>query len=171
MDTKELKRLAIQAQCAPGTNSELEQFQQEYYDALDTQTVLALIARITELEAAAGAPDLRSAIEAAAKAMALSVGWDKWDTATDFTHTHSGNDPAEERDYFRGLARAALASAAPVEEAALTDEEILRIAAKNELGWGGAGSAVAPFSVTDQDAEPYISFARAIEARIKGGVE
>lgn len=43
-------------------------------------------------------------IEKMAKAMAKHSGWDNWDTATDFCHTPSGNDPEDEREYWRDLA-------------------------------------------------------------------
>jgi hypothetical protein len=47
--------------------------------------------------------------ESVAKAMAKHAGWEKWDTATDCRHTPSGNDPEDERDYWRELAALAIA--------------------------------------------------------------
>jgi hypothetical protein len=58
--------------------------------------------------AAASTGDIDAKVEAAARAMAKHAGWEKWDTATDFTHTPAGNDPEDERDYWRELASIAL---------------------------------------------------------------
>jgi hypothetical protein len=57
-------------------------------------------------------------IEKTARAMAAHTGWSDWDAATDFTHTLSGNNPDDERDYWRDLARIALAqpAAAPLSD-------------------------------------------------------
>ena len=52
-------------------------------------------------------------IERIARAMAKSVGWEAWDTAKDCRHTPDGSDPEYERNYWRGLAKAALAASAP----------------------------------------------------------
>lgn len=46
-------------------------------------------------------------IENAAKSMAIRSGWAGWDSAKDFTQTLSGNDPEEEREGWRDLARIA----------------------------------------------------------------
>ncbi len=119
--------------------------------------------KISELEAAAGAPDLRSAIDerAAFEKWAMSPEQD------DFCLDWTGNDPFDHghtMDAWKAWqARAALASAAPVE--ALTDEEVIDLVKenlnRNTTGechyWGGLGMMML--------------FARAIEARIKGGMK
>lgn len=51
-------------------------------------------------------------IEAMARAMALAQGWQGWDTATHFSETPSGNEPEEEREHHRDMAKAALAAIA-----------------------------------------------------------
>lgn len=58
-----------------------------------------------------------SGVEAAARAMAKHAGWEGWDTATDCTHTLSGNDPEDERESWRELAQVALMSVAPTRAA------------------------------------------------------
>lgn len=57
-----------------------------------------------------------SAVEQVARAMAIHAGWDGWDTATDCRHTSSGNEPEDERQYWRDLAAIAIAAAAPAGE-------------------------------------------------------
>lgn len=47
-------------------------------------------------------------IERTAKAMALYSGWDKWESAKNFCDTLSGNEPEEERQYWRELAKIAI---------------------------------------------------------------
>lgn len=96
-------------------------------------------------EAAAGAPDLRSAIPTWQERAGLPEG------------TLAENCSGIEDDWQAEIAdlRAALASAAPV--AALTDDEI------TEVWESMPGSFLANFG--------YYLFARAIEARIIGGVK
>lgn len=55
-------------------------------------------------------------IERMARAMAKASSWDGWDTAKTPAQTPNGNDPEEERDYWRDMARAALASVPAVDE-------------------------------------------------------
>lgn len=91
-------------------------------------------------EAAAGAPDLRSAI------LALSP---------DLPMPNDGGNALRAEGFDNGIhAAAALVSAAPVE--ALTDEEIASIAKTEGFVHVGQGG---------------YRFARAIEARIKGGAK
>ncbi len=140
MDTKELKRLAEAAILANESSFENQRCYVEEPSMEDVLELIAehetLIARITELEAVAGAPDLRSAIDERA-------AFDTW---------FSGNGFAAYRESMWAAweARAALASAAPVE--ALTDEEI------NDF-WNAAMLSGQPIR---------LHFARAIEAQIKG---
>lgn len=47
-------------------------------------------------------------IERVARAMAIKADWEHWDTAIDGQDTPSGNDPEDERNYFRDQARAAI---------------------------------------------------------------
>lgn len=102
------------------------------------------------------APDLSSAI--------MSIEFGSVPAKADHAHWYKiGHSEA-------CVAAAALASAAPVE--ALTDEEILIIAAETKHGWsGGELGQIIPFGIEEGESEPYINFARAIEARIKGGAK
>lgn len=56
---------------------------------------------------------LEAAVERVAKAMAAHSGWDSWDTAKTCQHTPNGNEPEEERDYWREMARIARAEFLP----------------------------------------------------------
>lgn len=49
---------------------------------------------------AACSPEL---VERVARKVAERDGWDKWDTAVNFNDTLNGNDPDDERDYYREL--------------------------------------------------------------------
>lgn len=52
--------------------------------------------------------DLEQTIELVARAMAIASDWNGWDTAKTCAGTLNGNEPDEERDYFRHMARIAL---------------------------------------------------------------
>jgi hypothetical protein len=56
-------------------------------------------------------------VERAARAMAKHSGWDNWDTAKTAAHTPNGNEPEEEREYWRDLARIALGDESGTEDA------------------------------------------------------
>jgi hypothetical protein len=56
-------------------------------------------------------------IERVARAMALHVGWQNWDTAVSVCDTQDGSDPDDERDYWRSLACAAVAALGATAEA------------------------------------------------------
>jgi len=75
----------------------------------------------------AAVPD--DVIDKAARAMAIHAGWDSWDTATDFTHTLSGNTPKDERDYWLDLAHIALSqpAAAPMSGWISVDERLPQV--------------------------------------------
>lgn len=47
-------------------------------------------------------------VETVARTLAVHTGWTQWDTATTCGHTPNGNEPDEEREYWRDLARVAL---------------------------------------------------------------
>lgn len=47
-------------------------------------------------------------MERAARAMALHAGWEGWETARTCNDTPNGNEPDDERGYWRDLARVAL---------------------------------------------------------------
>jgi len=53
------------------------------------------------------------AVERAARAMARHAGWEGWDAAKSSASTLSGNDPDDEREHYRDLARVALHFGAP----------------------------------------------------------
>ena len=61
--------------------------------------------------ASAPVADEQLRIERMARAMAKASDWDGWDTAMTVAQTPNGNEPEEEREYWRDMARAALASA------------------------------------------------------------
>ena len=46
--------------------------------------------------------------ERVARALAAHYGWMGWDTARDCRDTPSGDDPEDEREYWRGMADAAI---------------------------------------------------------------
>ena len=50
-------------------------------------------------------------VERMARAIANSEGWDNWDTAQHCGDTMHGNDPDDERNGYRDMARAALRAA------------------------------------------------------------
>jgi hypothetical protein len=50
-------------------------------------------------------------VERMARAIANSEGWDNWDTAQHCGDTMHGNDPDDERNGYRDMARAALTAA------------------------------------------------------------
>lgn len=52
-------------------------------------------------------------VERAARAMAIASDWNGWDTAKNCQHTLGGNEPEEEREHFRHLARVALGAVRP----------------------------------------------------------
>lgn len=54
-------------------------------------------------------PDYDERIERAARAMAKTHGWTRWDTATKGSHTLTGYEPEEEREKYREMARTAFA--------------------------------------------------------------
>ncbi|ATQ77862.1 hypothetical protein CR152_27685 [Massilia violaceinigra] len=125
-----------------------------------------------DARAAAGAPDLHSAMderEAFEKYMTQDDAWPAWPKAVE--RSGKGYKLMQVQSaWVAWQARAALESAAPVE--ALTDEEILIIAAETEHGWsGGELGQIIPFGIEESESEPYINFARAIEARIMGGAK
>lgn len=73
-------------------------------------------------------------IDAAARAMAIHVGWLGWDNATDCMHTPAGNDPDDEREYWRDLARIALA-----QRAGAADKPVARVVLGGVEWLEGAG--------------------------------
>jgi hypothetical protein len=81
-------------------------------------------------------------VESVAKAMAIHSGWDNWDTAQDCRHTPSGNEPDEEREYWRELANLAIAPYAErirqlereLKHAKL--QELVDIAQECDMGYG-----------------------------------
>ncbi|WP_353189128.1 hypothetical protein [Pseudomonas sp.] len=46
--------------------------------------------------------------ERVARSLAAHYGWTGWDTARDCRDTPSGDDPEDEREYWRGMADAAI---------------------------------------------------------------
>lgn len=49
-------------------------------------------------------------IEAIAKALAETHGWEEWDEATNAMHTPGGNEPEEERKYYRDTVKFVIAA-------------------------------------------------------------
>ena len=78
----------------------------------DIAEVDFLVAEFAGIEIIAAWQRIRARLtpdrERVARALAAHSGWDGWDTARDCRDTPSGNDPEDEREYWRGMADAAI---------------------------------------------------------------